>query len=783
VHKDELLERFWPGTFISESALTHCLAKVRKAVHDDHVSQHIIKTVRGHGYRFVAAVTVHTSAPATALELASPLAPSPPPVTPMPGVPSLPNPQGDVLGERKQVTVLVAGLKDVPALAQMIDAEVLYKILQRAATVMRQEVQRLEGDVIRCTGEHLIALFGTPVAQEDYVMRALHAALGIQRVFAALAENLQRAHAVQLDLGLGVHAGTVVIEPLGAETRADAIAPSLPIYLAERLQGLATRIDRLPPEAKQLLQTAAVIGHEMPLPLLQEITALPEADLHRDLAHLQAAEFLYETRLFPEREYTFKHALTHEVAYSSLLQERRRTLHARIVTAVETCVGDRMVEEVERLAHHALRGEVWDKALVYCRQAGRKALTHSSLREALVYFEQALAALNALPDSPQQREPAVDLRLEMRNILIALGEFRAMFDYLSAAEALAKTLDDQRRLGWVSAYLSPYFHNTGDQERAVETGHRALAIAQATEDFALEVMATFFLGLAYIALGEYRQAADYHRRDVALLTREWHHERFGESGLPAVFARVYLILSLVALGEFAEGKARGAEAMQIAETVDQPFTLGHACWGVGLLSLHQGDLRQAIAALTRSLEVCQAGDIGLLLPWGASALGYAYLLAGRLPEALPLLQQAVEQDATQAYYPLWLTHLSEAYLLTGRLEDAQQLAQRALELSRDLKQRGHEVYALRLLAEVAGHGSSEEVERAEAYYRQALSLADTLGMRPLQTHCHFGLGTLYGRMGRRGQAQAALSTAVALYRSLDMPFWLSQAAAARTRMT
>src|SRR5262249_12924203 len=158
----------------------------------------------------------------------------------------------------------------------------------------------------------------------------------------------------------------------------------------------AARIDRLPPEAKQLLQTAAVIGHEVPLPLLQEIAELPEADLHRNLVHLQAGEFLYETRLFPERAYTFQPALTPQVAYRSLLQERRRTLHARIVTALETFAGERVAEgasgaqglpagrqdpdQVERLAHHALRGEVWDQALVYCRQAGRKALTYSSLR-------------------------------------------------------------------------------------------------------------------------------------------------------------------------------------------------------------------------------------------------------------------------------------------------------------------------------------------------------------------------------------------------------------------
>jgi predicted ATPase len=124
---------------------------------------------------------------------------------------------------------------------------------------------------------------------------------------------------------------------------------------------LAARIDRLPPEEKRFLQMAAVIGTEVPLALLQAIAELPEATLHRGLACLQAAEFLYETRLFPEREDTFKHALTHEVAYSSMLQERRRVLHARIIEALEALAGDRVAEQVERLAHHALRR---------CRPAG-----------------------------------------------------------------------------------------------------------------------------------------------------------------------------------------------------------------------------------------------------------------------------------------------------------------------------------------------------------------------------------------------------------------------------
>ena len=161
---------------------------------------------------------------------------------------------------------------------------------------------------------------------------------------------------------------------------------------------LAARIDRLPAEEKRLLQTAAVIGTEVPLPLLQAITELPEADLYRGLAHLQAAEFLYETRLFPERAFTFKHALTHEVAYNSLLQERRRILHAQIVEAIERHAAERLAEQVDHLAHHAVRGAVWDKALAYCRQAGARATARSAHREAVTYFEQALTALAQFPE-------------------------------------------------------------------------------------------------------------------------------------------------------------------------------------------------------------------------------------------------------------------------------------------------------------------------------------------------------------------------------------------------
>ena len=185
---------------------------------------------------------------------------------------------------------------------------------------------------------------------------------------------------------------------------------------------LAARIDRLPPEDKRLLQTASVVGKDVPFTLLQAIAELPDEALRRGLDHLQAAEFLYETGLYPDLEYSFTHALTHEVTYGGLLQERRRELHARIVDAIETLHRDRLGEQVERLAHHALRGDLREQAVHYLRQAGLKAAARSALQDARVGFEQALGVLESLPESRSTLERAFETRLEFRPVLNQLGE-------------------------------------------------------------------------------------------------------------------------------------------------------------------------------------------------------------------------------------------------------------------------------------------------------------------------------------------------------------------------
>jgi class 3 adenylate cyclase/DNA-binding winged helix-turn-helix (wHTH) protein/tetratricopeptide (TPR) repeat protein len=543
---------------------------------------------------------------------------------------------------------------------------------------------------------------------------------------------------------------------------------------------LAARIDRLPLGSKQLLQTAAVIGPQVPWLLLQALSGLPEDELRYALRHLQAAEFLYETRPGLEGTYTFKHALTHEVAYVSLLLEHRRTLHARIMQAIEHLYPNRLAEQVERLAHHAFRGEVWDKALAYCRQAGEKAAARSAYREAVGSFEQALSALPHLPETRHTREQAIDLRFDLSRALVMLAEHERSFHLLRQAETLAEVLGDQRRLGQVAGYMSGSFRTMGDFDRAVEYGQRTLAIATALEDVTLQAQANHILGNTYWHLGDYRRAMGFLRRNVVSLEGEQLRERFGMYGLPSVRSWTSLVWCLAELGAFAEGIAYGEEGVRIAEAVDPPFIRILAYRSVGELYLRKGDVHQAIPLLERSLELYQVGHIRLQFPQIASTLGYAYALCGRAAEVRPLLEQAVAQAAAMRFVVFRtgaIVWASEAYLVAGQREDAIPLAWRALELTRNRKQRGVQAWTLRLLGEIARHREPPQVESAEAYYRQALALAEELGMRPLQAHCHLGLGTLYRQMGRGEEARAALSTAIELYRAMEMTFWLPQAEA------
>jgi tetratricopeptide (TPR) repeat protein len=492
---------------------------------------------------------------------------------------------------------------------------------------------------------------------------------------------------------------------------------------------------------------------------------------------LQAAEFLYETRLFPTPEYTFKHALTHEVAYGGLLLERRRVLHARIVEALEALAGDHVTEQVVRLAYHALRGEVWEKAVTYCQQAGARARDRAVLHEAVASFEQALQALAHLPDHSDTRGRAIEIRLALGNTLSPLGEYTRHLALLGEAEALARTLDERARLERVLATRANVLRVTGDHEAAIAASQEALELAAALGDSALQARAAHSLGLAYLAIGDFGRAAERLRwsveatdREACTLGTDWRSR-----------SRAWLAQTLSALGAFAEGRRYGEEALRLATLEgrgDTPIMVYHR---LGNLYLAQGDLAHAIRVWEQGLALCRASGERDSLRGIVAGLGYVYALQGRLAEGRALLEEAIREGSRTGAllnHSRWVTQLSEVCRLAGHGEEAGQHARQALDLARQQKERGNEAHALHQLGVVQAHADPPDATQAEAYYRQALILAEELGMRPLQAHCHRGLGLLSAATSQREQARAALATAIAMYQSMDMMFWLPETEAA-----
>jgi class 3 adenylate cyclase/tetratricopeptide (TPR) repeat protein len=328
---------------------------------------------------------------------------------------------------------------------------------------------------------------------------------------------------------------------------------------------LAARVDRLPPEEKRLLQSAAVIGKDVPFGLIQAIAELPELDLSRALAHLQAAEFVYETHLFPDLEYTFKHALTHEVAYGSVLQDRRRALHAQLVETIEQLYSGRLAEHIERLAHHALQGELREKAVYYLRQAGLKAAARSALPEARIWFEHALWTLERLPERRSTLKQAFEIRLELRPVLVQLGDFRQVLDRLREAEPLAERLNDDRGRSRVCAFMTSSQSMLGELDEALATGRRAIEIGRRLEDLELRILGTIHLELAHYLRGEYAQVVELATGNLAALPVDWTYEYFGNASPASVWDRSWLVMSLAQMGKFAEAAPYEVEAVGLAE--------------------------------------------------------------------------------------------------------------------------------------------------------------------------------------------------------------------------
>ena len=533
---------------------------------------------------------------------------------------------------------------------------------------------------------------------------------------------------------------------------------------------LAARLARLPEQEKSLLDCGAVIGKNVPLSLLKSVTRLEDADLLPQMRRLRAAELLYGAGTFPKVEYTFKHALTHEVAYRTIAPERRRELHGRVVETLERTAPD----DVQRLGYHAFRAEHWPQAVTCLRKAGTKAAAQAANREAVACFEEVLLALERLPPSSDRTRLSIDVRIDLRHALTPLGLVQRTLEHLHAAETLATELDDPPRLGRIVSFIANCLILQGRYGEALVTGQRALDIARERDDRPLQIATQMYIARARLSRGECERANELSQEIVRSLDERPLDDFLGLPVLPAAFARSTLAAGLAEVGAFAEAEAQAVEAARRAEASGRPHSLIWAYWGVGLVALMRGHAEEAVRVFDRLLVLCRTHDLDAYVSRLMAALGWAKARSGQVTEGLLLLEQAVALDASaepRTTHTLALTALAEAYFLAGDLQKAVTTAGEAIRQARRHEERGAEAYAWWVLATAQSAGAGH-LESADDSFKAARAIAIELRLQPLLAHCHLGLGDLCQRRGDQTEASAHWERGRRLCEALQMRPWI-----------
>jgi len=551
---------------------------------------------------------------------------------------------------------------------------------------------------------------------------------------------------------------------------------------------IAARIDGLPPEVKALLQTAAVVGIEMTVDLLRAVSGLAEPELRERLAAACDSGLMYEIQLFPSPLCGFRHALTHEVAYGSVLHAQRKDLHGRVVEVFEEIYRDRLSEHVEQLAEHSFRAELWDKCVRYHIMAASRAASRFANHEAVRILDRGLRVVDHLAPGRARSEAAIDLRLAGLAALMPLGEHDRILSTLFESEEIAASIGDPRRLAAAQSQISYALWLTGQHERARESAERALAFADQHKQFGLRLTARGGLMMAHHALGDLERCRDLALGVIAELSGELEQKRFGWAAYPSVLCRTFLASALTFRGEFDEALKQLTRGSTLADQTCHPYSRALIRMQLGVYHLTRGDHGEALAALQAATGIAREGEVLTMYAPLAGWLGTTLAELGRVDEAIETIEEAIETQAavrTSGQYGriYVLNGLALAYTRAGRHGDALSRAEEAVNRTLASHEFVHYGYALQRLAAAQAERGAPFFDESENLYRKALDRAVTHRMRPLAAECHEGLGGLNARRGNVASAQSALREAAKLYAEIGLGQRASaaQEAAARLR--
>jgi class 3 adenylate cyclase/predicted ATPase/ribosomal protein L40E len=525
---------------------------------------------------------------------------------------------------------------------------------------------------------------------------------------------------------------------------------------------VVARIDRLPLEEKRLLQSAAVIGKNVPFMLLQAIADQSEEELRRGLARLQAAEFLYETSLFPDLEYTFKHALTHEVAYGSVLQERRRGLHAHIVESIERLYPERLTEQVELLAHHASRAELWEEAVEYLHQAGKKAAARSATREAIARFEQALEVLRHLPDNNETIEEAINIRVDLAPALMATKGHGApeVEETYNKARELCQRLGEMPQLFPILWGLSRVYNSRGELQASLDLSEQLLSTAQRLKDPALLLEAHHTLWTILFTLGELDAAQKHAEYGVANYNQQEHSHLASLYGGhdPGVCGLRHAAMTLWLLGYPDQALKRSQEAVALAQNLSHPYSLAQALYVLGRVHQQRGELETASTWIDAITQIGTERGFLRYVMHANFLRGRLMVDQGRTEEGIVEMRRAVgarlESGHERSYY---IASIGEALGRGGQIAAALSTLTDEIARAAQAGKSFYEAELYRVKGDLLLKLSPPDEVQAEGCFLKALEVACRQQAKSLELRATMSLSRLGQRQGKKEEARNLLA--------------------------
>jgi tetratricopeptide (TPR) repeat protein len=550
------------------------------------------------------------------------------------------------------------------------------------------------------------------------------------------------------------------------------------LQVPDTIQGIiAARMDRLEENLKRIMQVASVIGREFAFRILQAISDLRE-DLKSELLNLQGLELIYEKSLFPELEYVFKHALTQEVAYNSLLSNRRKEIHKRIGRAIEEIYASNLEEFYEVLAYHYSKSEETEKAIEYLKLSGEKATRNHAHWEAYGFYKEAVELLSKPPETEKNKKNLIAIILLMRNTLMSLGFPEGCLSFLQQGEKLAKELGDPKDIASSYTAMGLYYTFYGDHTMALRYTEEGFKEARKVQDLELMVRLGLSLCATYGSTGRYKEIADKIPELIHLIEKAGRESDFFSAPMnPYSFFCGSTGMSLANIGCFEEGKHLVEKDLQNATKVGDTGTLGYTYLRYASIFWIKGDWESAKEHLEISLSHFEEAKslIGVILD--LCFLGYVHSYLGdpetgsrKAKKGLQMYREA----GVEGYLSFCHWLMGSIYLELGDLEKARTSMEEALRLSRKNSEKGFEGFALMGLGRVFGKKEPQKEEKAEEYFSQGLTILQEQKLKPWYAQGRMFLGEFYLGGGEKEKARENLKEAEALFQEMGMDYWLGR---------